>query len=381
MTAKYINSPGDISSIANLEMGNNSSIAQYIAPFAKNTTALISNIESKTGLLNCNDDYFLPFTVNNTEFNNSYTCSPYTAYIPYGIQEANNLDNQLIRWVCQNTLPFLEQYLIRQKINKNIHINNWLLSTNLYPRDIETINISDLIESTVSVYPDHAIILRSLNQYTNANLMQVLLSHNFLLVPSRQIYIQDLSLSNYAQKRDVKNDVKLLKNTTYEYVQENELASETHRIIDLYNQLYLRKYSIHNPHFTVEFVKNALKNPLFTFEGFRNEQGVLDGVSCRFELDDIMTVPIIGYEMQRPLSDGLYRLLVISRMIHAQSNGLIINASSGAPGFKRLRGAVPFIEYSAIYCKHLSQGRQRMWHVLQKILTSLVVPMMKKLKL
>lgn len=380
MTIEFLTTPASISNIAKQERESQAAIANYVLPFVEESSSLIGNVKTKAGLLAW-DGHYLPFSINDTELENSYICSPYTAYIPYAMQEMHKIESCKLRWMYRKILPHFDGYLIRQSINKNIHINNWLLSTNLYPDWLSNSSVSELIGTTINCFPDHAVVLRSLNEHNNAPLIQELILNDFVLVPSRQVYIQDLALNNYRRKRDVRKDLQLLKNTPYQIVPESELRDEIGRVIQLYNQLYLQKYSSYNPHYTVKFIENMMQNPYFKLEGFRNEKGELDGVGCHFQIGNTVSMPIVGYEMKRPITDGLYRLIIISIMKYALANGFTINASSGAPNFKRLRGAKPFIEYSAVYIQHLSRSRQRMWRILEKVLTNIVVPMMRKYKL
>ena len=46
--------------------------------------------------------------------------------------------------------------------------------------------------------------------------------------------------------------------------------------------------------------------------------------------------------------------------------GLVLNFSSGAPGFKKIRGAASAIEYTAVYTRHLPPERRAVWTLLHK---------------
>ncbi|MFC9709372.1 hypothetical protein ACFTRD_14595 [Paenibacillus sp. NPDC056933] len=88
-----------------------------------NTTLLIARI----------DDLVLPLTVNEAEYDNAYVCSPYTHYVRYAKQELTLLRKPLLEKGLSALLSVVGWGMQRSQINKVVHVNNWLLSTNLYP--------------------------------------------------------------------------------------------------------------------------------------------------------------------------------------------------------------------------------------------------------
>ena len=97
--------------------------------------------------------------------------------------------------------------------------------------------------------------------------------------------------------------------------------------------------------------------------------------------NNVMTTPIIGYNTNLPQKLGLYRML--SAIVFREATNLCVdlNLSSGASNFKILRGGKPYIEYTAIYRKHLSKTRQAMILALRAALLKIGVPIMQKLQL
>ena len=59
----------------------------------------------------------------------------------------------------------------------------------------------------------------------------------------------------------------------------------------------------------------------------------------------------------------------------------MLNFSSGAAAFKRLRGGQPEIEYSLIHVAHLPWSRRLVWQLMGLLLQRIGVPLMRKLKL
>ncbi|MCE2991838.1 MAG: hypothetical protein LW825_02795 [Candidatus Jidaibacter sp.] len=353
----------------------------YLLPFIKEgAQKFIANVETETALLEV-DGYIFPVTINNKEYESSYVCSPYNACISYSKEEMSKLGNKPLEFALQ-TLANISGLLLKSaKINKVVSINNWLLSTNLYQAwDGE--GIKTMTDFLVQTFPDHVLMSRSLNEHTNPTLLKQYAQNGYDFVPSRQVYLFDKANGDYLKKNNVKWDFALLEDTGYCIVTHDEITpGDYSRITDLYNKLYLDKYSYHNPQFTIECIALWHKHKLVVMQGLRNQSGILDGIAGCFERDGITTAPLVGYDTALPQSIGLYRMLIALVIKRAHIHNMVLNCSSGASEFKRLRGAVPEIEYSVIYTKHLSLYRRVIWRILIWILSYIGVPLMRKYKL
>ena len=333
--------------------------------------------------------YLLPFTINFREYDTSYVTSIYTAFISYGRAELKKIDNALVRLVLFTLILISDFWLKFVKIDQVVSCNNFLLSTNLYPDfnwddgQLKT-EIEEFHNSIKKQYPNHAIIFRSLNTHSNSTMIGQLESLGFQKVPSRQVYIFDRNLKDFSKSHNYKMDRKLFgKDTRFTKVNNSEIEeSDYARIIELYNMLYLEKYSKYNPAFSTEYIKQAHKLGLIEFFGFRNLEGLLEGIVGCFDRHNLTTAPIVGYNTALPSNFGLYRMLMFHCISRADRQGLVLNLSSGASNFKMLRGGVPFIEVSAVYTSHLQSLIQRLtWKGLGFILTYLVSPILKRYEL
>lgn len=341
---------------------------------------LIANVQTTWQIVNL-DHILLPMTINDCDYDNSYVCSPYNGAITYPLEELRLIPNAFLKLAMRGVINTLSPLLRAGKINQLVAVNNYLISTNLYP-DFNHSLVPELTRLLVEQYPAHAIMLRSLNTATNAKLLDTLKHERYLLIPSRQLYILDTKNPAFLKKRDIKYDQKLLAQTDYSLVRHDDFTdSDDKRIIDLYNQLYLEKYSTHNPHFSEQLIRLWRKTGQLKFIGLRSPQGRLDGIVGLLQVGKVISSPVIGYEMSAPQSAGLYRLLTILGINQAHERKLMFNLSSGVGEFKRLRGAKAYIEYSAVYCKHLPKYRQRVWQMLHFILHHIGVPALKKYEL
>jgi len=65
----------------------------------------------------------------------------------------------------------------------------------------------------------------------------------------------------------------------------------------------------------------------------------------------------------------------------AALRGLRINLSAGAAGFKRLRGGIGTMEYSAVYVAHLRGRRRHSVRLLGSIASRIGEPLLKRYEL
>ena len=353
---------------------------RYLVPMLKNgVTAYITNVRT-TLLLLVIDDLFLPVTINTDDYTNSYVCSPYTHYITYAIEELKTLKQPSIELLLCQVIKLLGMILKFGKINQVVHVNNWLLSTNLYPT-ISAEQIQAITQFLTQAYPKHTIIFRSINNYAYANLNEKFLLCGYQLVASRQVYFLAENLIKGKAKWLIKKDFKLLDASGYALLDASNITSDDiPRILELYNYLYLDKYSLSNPQFTPEFIALALKNNTLTLKAFK-KNGRIDAVLGYFCRNNIMTTPLFGYDITLPSSTGLYRMLSAQLIRESQQLGLLLHQSSGAASFKRCRASVGSIEYNAVNNTNSPLLSKFCWSLLAMLINGLGARLLKKYKL
>jgi hypothetical protein len=344
---------------------------------------LIDNIKTKIYALNL-EATFIPVTINDEAYDTCYVCSVYTAFISYAHSELVKIKSKFLRLLLSKVIHVFRYIFIKIGIDRVISHNNFLLSTNLYPKlDIDTQEFTDYLNKLQNEFPNHAFIFRSLNQQSNESLMQQLKILGFLFYPSRQVYIFDRKRHDFRKQKNFQTDLKLLRRQKiYTFVTHDEIKQDDYpRIVELYNKLYIEKYSKYNPQFNETYIELSHKTKLIEYWALRNKNGVLDAVIGCYDRNGLTTAPIVGYDTVLPQTLGLYRMLMAYCIDRADTNNLVLNLSSGASHFKILRGGIPEIEYSALYIKHLKPLPIFVWRFLLYLLKYLAVPIMKYYKL
>ncbi len=316
-----------------------------------NSQSLIRNVETDCWVVSTMRAAF-PVSINNDEYENAYVCSLYTAFIPYAYQEVEKVPNFLLKIFLRGIIFLFNHILKIIKINRVVQINNWMLSTNLYLKDRYD-DLDELTTQVLSVFPDHYILFRSLNKYTNEPIIERLKDVGYVPIPTRQVYLFDPKKNNFKDKYNNKLDAKLVSRKGYILVEHDSFQqSDFGRIGSLYNKLYLDKHSQHNPAFTSRILAYWHKTNSIQYYGLRNQSGQLDGFIGIFEKNGVLTAPIVGYDTALPQKEGLYRQLMSIVIQKSIMENKLLNLSSGASGFKRLRGGVPEIEFAMIYVKN-----------------------------
>ncbi len=341
---------------------------------------LIANLQTHVEILHI-DECALPVTINKKESDNTWICSPLTTYWHYAIEEMRRYSHPI--WSIPLTVVggIYGHLLKMAEIDHAIAINNWMISTNIYP-SLASVPLQKIITSARQRWPEHAIWFRSLNYEHNAEWLSALQAQGFVLIPSRQVYLFE-DLSTCIHKRTcLQRDMKLLRSTHLHRMTNDDIQpGEYARIAELYKLLYLDKYSTLNPHYTEHFMREWHRAGLLQFHGFRSGDGQLQAIVGIFQQGKTITAPIVGYNTALPQKLGLYRLLMACVFEHALNIGSGVNLSAGAASFKRLRGGKPAIEYSAVLATHLPKKTRLAIAFLSWVTRSIGVPIMKQFKL
>ncbi|WP_322923573.1 GNAT family N-acetyltransferase [Paenibacillus campi] len=354
---------------------------RYMLPLLLNgATPYVANVQTELLVLTV-DGIPLPVTVNEAEYNNSYVCSPYTHYVSYAEEELIMLERPRLEKALALLLRGIGKGLRRIHFNRVVQINNWLVSTNLYP-SLTAEQVEAVHKAVHARYPKHVISWRSLNEVTTPIIQTTLRQQRYRLIPSRQVYLFDHQTGVNARTRwVVKRDRRLIDAGRYEVVGPDDIGEhDIARIAELYRMLYIDKYSQHNPQFTERFFRLARQERLLHMYGLRKD-GQLDAVLGFFGRDAVMTTPLFGYDTTLPAETGLYRMLSVLLIELSATRRQLLHESSGVGQFKRNRGAYGALEVSAVYDRGCSYAIRCGWWLLEQLLYRIGVPLIRKLKL
>lgn len=356
--------------------------ARWFEPVLKHgSTFSAPNIDTQVRFLSI-DGIELPISVNETGWENSWVCSPYTHYVSYAKEETVKLGQPWLAPVLSTLLSALGGWLRRECFNRVVMVNNWLLSTNPWPR-WRPDDPGGLLRGLSRIWPDHALIFRSLNVKESSPLLAALRSTGAQIVPSRQIWWYEPDSPLVAASHDFKRDAALLQKADFELVPNPDFGdSDLDSAAVLYRRLYIEKYSRHNPQFTADWMRHLRATSLLSFTGLREkDSGRLLGVEACGDLHGVLTSPIVGYDTALPRSLGLYRRLAAIPVLEGRRRGLPLNLSAGVGAFKALRGGEPVMEYLAVYDRHLPASRRRPWRLIRLVSERWLAPLVRRKQL
>lgn len=350
----------------------------YLYPLIKNGARhYIDNTDTEMIVIKV-DDMVFPATINNAEYENSYVCSPYTLYVNCGFEKVQCFKNPVVRMFLTGILNLLKRAFRSGKINKIIFVNNWLFTTNLYPKMSES-QIQAITKALLERYPDHAIAFRSITQFDNPACFKSLGQNKFDLIACRPVYFLDTKKEEPFKARMFKSDLKVVQNSTYEVINNDQIKKEDYgRILELYRDLYINKYTTYSPQLNLNFIELAVKHKILNVKALRKD-GKIDAVMGYFARNGVATSPIFGYDTSLPQDLGLYRIISTLLTLEAKDKGLIVNQSAGASQYKKLRRAEGDIEYTAVYSRHLPILRRLPWFFMRRVINGIGVRVMKYL--
>jgi hypothetical protein len=350
------------------------SASAFIDAFARDgSRKYISNLKTTVRALQV-DGSVIPVTVNDAEYGQAFTCLPHTAYALYCKAELDVVDTGMARPFLAAAADGMGAVLRAAKVNRIVHVNNWMMSTNLHAR-WSGASIPHVREYLVEHFPTHFIAVRSVNEWTDADLMARLQSDGWRLIPSRQIFVMDDPHAEYAAHSNRRKDMRRLELLDDELTDLRRIgAADADRIAALYQALYIGKYTALNPAFTPDYIRMTSETGVIHYRGTRDADGNISAVAGGFDDGRTMTPPVIAYDQSRPRSQGLYRTAMALSVEMAGDAGLKLNWSAGAGIFKANRGGRPMLEYNAYYDRHLSRGRRAALAGLERAVRSFIVP-------
>jgi len=343
-------------------------------------TPYISNLDIDVSAVEAGDAV-LPVTVNNPEHRNAWVASPVTAYCDYAAEEIDRLGHRWATAPLRGLTHAFGGWMRRAGIDRAVCVNNWLVSTNAYP-ELPPTQIRSIVEHAKQRWPDRSIWFRSLNSAHGQGWIDALRAAGCVLIPSRQVYLFDDIPALTRQRSNARRDLSLLRRSALRHYAVGELDDADYaRVAELYDDLYIRKYSALNPSYRSAWIKAWHGAGLLEIFGMRDAQGILQAAVGTLRFGNLITCPIVGYNTSLPIRLGLYRMLMAAVMRQAMESDCLVNLSAGAAHFKTRRGGQPAIEYSAVLVNHLTRGPRAVLYALRQIAQRIGVPIMEYCKL
>ena len=361
------------------EIARDTSLAgRYMAALAQDGVGRFIANASSTPMLLSLGDRALPVTVDGGGYGRSYVASPHSAYVLYAREEIGLVGMAGGRRIAHAALALLDPLLRAADVNRAVHIDNWLLSTNLHD-GWDGAGLPAIRRLLTERFPRHLLILRSLDRWSSPAVLEAARTDGWILVPARQIWVVDDLARDWLPRNNQANDRRALAASGLTIAEPAGFDdAEAMRVAELYRLLYIGRYSGLNPVFTPDFIRLTQRIGLVHYRVARDAGGQIMAVAGMMARGDLMTPPVVGYDTARPQRDALYRIASWMFSDWAMTRGLRLHGSAGAADFKRRRGARGEIEYMAIHAGHLGAGRRAALYGLAAAAEAFLVPMMRR---
>lgn len=359
-------------------VGKTGLAARYATAFAQHGTRhYIANAASTMWLAEI-AGHAVPVTVDGGGHGLSYVANPHSAYGLYARRELDLVGVRRGRWAASTAIAGVAAMLRAVRINRIIHVDNWLLSTNLHGT-WRGEGLAGLRELICTRWPEHFIALRTLDNWSCPELLDTARTDGWILLPSRQVWVIDDVARDWRPRNEIANDRRALARSRLQVECVVDLtAADAERIADLYARLYVGKYSALNPIFTADFMRLTHDLGMIEYRVARDGEDQILAVAGLYERTGVMTPAVVGYDTARPRAEALYRIASYMFGEAAEARGCGLHGSAGAAEFKRLRGARGVIEYMAIFADHLPAARRAPIAALAAALERWMVPKMRR---
>jgi len=329
---------------------------------------LADNLDCESGLIEIGDK-LVPYTKNKmTKETLCYTISTFTHYYHYLREEMDIVGLRFAKLILMLPLWLIGFFLRFAKVDQAFTINNFGLSTNLFPKDLSAIGWENVVSTVEKSNPNHAILVRSVNRGLNSKDYDALIDCGFKPMFARNVLLfphKPIEQFPRRKRRQILRDEKLEHKLGFRWLSGVTLDEEmSARVADLYDQLYLGKYSKNNPRFTPLFHYECSNRKILNYQLLLDEEQII-GVLGMKVVDEVATTPILGYDHHHPHANVLYRIITAKITRTSSDNDFHRHASSGANKFKQLRGGVTNEEFTMVKTSHLSWWRRLNWGLIR----------------
>ena len=316
-------------------------------------------------------------TLNNEEYHNSPLCSPFNLFCLYPQQKLKSMEIVWLRRFLYLCTSLFQMWFRHAKFNQVIQVNNKPCDAITHPQLTQE-EVAQCVKKLTERFPQHAVVFPRLDELTSPILFESLESNNFYMIPTRMVNIFRPD-ADYRKKSHSKRDRSLLKKSSYELVEHDEITKQDlERIHELYQMLFIDKHSEENPNLTPKFFNESHPFQWYTFFALRNTEGTIDAFFSYEVEENVMACGPLGYDTSKPQELGLYRMLFAHSLEIAHANHFIFNFGGGNDKFKVNRGSKREVGFTAVYAKHLPLYRRLPWWFLATAGKKVTVKILKR---
>jgi Peptidogalycan biosysnthesis/recognition len=253
-------------------------------------------------------------------------------------------------------------------------IGNAPISTNLRS-DIQKSLIPQIAKKELQKNPDYWVGVRNILPTDDSGLVDALSEQDFVFLPTRVVYCFDARSGVLPRSSHLQRDRKNLSKSHLEIkIDEPVTPDDLTTIHRLYHEIYIEKHSKLNARYSLKFFQDMID--LVQMPCLRvYDHSILVAFALLYRKGDRLVVPAVGHASDEN-NKGYYRSLFAAIAQYIEAHALYLNYSSGAGDFKRKRGGVPLLEYTAIHAPANSKLKQSLIRFVAQKARSVTMEMM-----
>jgi hypothetical protein len=310
----------------------------------------------------------------------AWICSPWTAFGPYGFDEAAKIRTGWSRLGARAGSIASSAALAAALPDRCFQVRNFMFSTPIHPPRQQGMDLAIHMQSLAET-SGVPVLCRGLAQGWRAEEIRDAKSEGLLAVPTRVVWLFDGARRSFLDRHNTRMDLTLARKARPLRLTDPSAVEPWvwERFADLYAQLYLEKHNRLNPAYTANFMKLAAISGLIEFLVFPSAEGTgFDAFVGLFSGAGQSTCPLVGVETREQKPRGLYRMCCALCFGLAATREHQLNFSSGAGQFKRLRGGEQSVEYALLAVPKSAMMKRRFWTALSHAVERWVVPLLLK---
>jgi hypothetical protein len=341
--------------------------AAYLRDFLRLGPALLASTTEQERFVLAVDGTPIPVVVNDGREKDCYLLSPYAHYVKYARLEFDKISGMQAR-LLGRAVTSVGRLCLPLGFNRCLSVNNWLFTTSpdlrLTPSQLATVT-----RTLVERHPGLPIIFRCVDARDPAT-QRTFADAGYKLVVNRPVHEWHPERTERKHRRQARHDLKKLLHPPAGLEVETPATlppgaeEDVHR---LYSLLYIQKHAGYNCRYTARFFRAAHDTGVMQFVLVRLE-GRIVAFCTLFEDGDRTVLSLVGYDTALDRQKyPLYRMMMAHGLRLGFERNRLIFLSTGAATFKHNRGSKEWMEYEAVYDRHLPGYRRLPWSAFKAI--------------
>ncbi|HEX4352962.1 MAG TPA: hypothetical protein VHZ95_08615 [Polyangiales bacterium] len=338
---------------------------RYLAEFLRGGPRSLIEAVDLPRLVVAVESELVPVVVNDGRERLCYFLSPRVHYVDYMREELAKIRGNREAAILAYLVALLGRVSAPLGFNRCVSVNNWLFTTSP-SLQLTAAGLTALTRALAERFP-FPIVVRGIDLRDDAA-RRTFERAGYAFVVNRPVFELDTTRIDKlasSQRAYIKRDQLALDRSGLRVVVDDPLpGDDAARVAALYRGLYLEKHSRFNARYTPAYFRLAADSGIERVVTLRDEAGTIVAFMTLRPERDRLVLALVGYDLARQAAGlPLYRGIFAAALRIAREEQRICFMSTGNAEFKRRRGGIEWLEYEAVYARHLSLPRRAPWQM------------------